>query len=119
MAEFPILKTKAVTQYPASKQVKYRNQAVRFLDGTEQRYRDSAGPLGSWRIQLSELDESEMAAVAGFVGETQGRFGTFSFTDPWDGSVHANCSLGADDVAFLLVGEMRGRTTITVVEQRG
>jgi hypothetical protein len=40
MATFPKLKTNAVAQYPASKTARYQNQALRFLDGTEQRYRD-------------------------------------------------------------------------------
>ena len=63
MATFPILKTTAVAQYPAMRYVQFRNQTVRFVDGTEQRYRDASGPLHRWGIQLSELDESEIAAV--------------------------------------------------------
>jgi phage-related protein len=118
MAIFPVLKTQAVTQYPATKRVAYRNQAVRFLDGTEQRYRDSAGPLHSWVVRLNDLDETEMAALEEFVQDNNGRFGSFSFTDPWDGTVYANCSLAADGAAFTLLGEMRGRTTVTVVENR-
>lgn len=118
MATFPLLKTNSVMQTPATKRTAFRNQTLRFVDGTDQRYRDSAGPLRSWVIQLKDLDESEMASVDGFLRASQGRFGTFSFTDPWDGSVHANCSLAADGAAFVLLGEMRGRTTVTVVENR-
>jgi len=118
MASFPLLKTQAVTQYPAVKRIAYRNQTVRFLDGTEQRYRDSAGPLHTWVIRLSDLDDTEMATLEAFVESNQGRFGNFSFTDPWDGTVYANCSLASDQSAFTLLGPMRGRITVTVVENR-
>jgi len=118
MQTFPVLKTKAVMQTPARKRTAFRNQTLRFLDGSEQRYRDSAGPLRSWVIQLNDLDENEMASLERFLRDSHGRFGTFEFTDPWDGAVHTNCSLAADGAAFVLLGEMRGRTTVTVVENR-
>ena len=51
----------------------------------EQRYRDSAGARLEWEIQLSELDEGELAAIEEFFLANQGAFGSFSFTDPWDG----------------------------------
>ena len=119
MVTFPILKTGAVAQYPAGKSMQYRNQVVRFLDGSEQRYRDSAGPLHQWIIRLSELDDSEMAAVEGFFEGNQGRLGSFAFTDPWDGTVHPNCSLETDTLQTTASGEMDGATVLTVVENRG
>jgi hypothetical protein len=118
MATFPTLKTGAVTQYPARRRVSYQNQALRFLDGTEQRYRDSAGPLHRWEIRLSELDEGEMAALEAFLIANQGSFATFSFTDPWDGTVYPNCSLASDELDLTAAGEMLGSTNLTVVENR-
>jgi hypothetical protein len=119
MATFPILKTKAVAQYPASKMIQFQNQVLRFLDGVEQRYRDSAGPLHRWVIQLEELDEGEMAALEAFFATNQGRYASFAFTDPWDGTEYANCSVQIDELDLLSVEEMRGRTSLTVVENRG
>jgi len=119
MATFPLLKTQAVTQYPAAKRLAYRNQVLRFVDGTEQRYRDSAGPLHTWAIRLADLDETEMATLEQFLQATQGRFGSFSFTDPWDGTVYPNCSLASDAGTFTLQETMRGRASLTVVENRG
>jgi Fe-S-cluster formation regulator IscX/YfhJ len=75
MATFPQLKTGAVAQYPATKSLRFQNQTVRFLDGSEQRYRDAAGALHQWVIQLSELDESEMAAFEQFFEDNQGVWG--------------------------------------------
>ena len=119
MATFPTLKTHAAMQYPATRQVRYQNQALRFLDGTEQRYRDCAGPLLRWQIPLSLLDEGEVAAIEQFFADNQGAFGSFAFTDPWDGTVHPNCSLETDTLQTTASGEMDGATVLTVVENRG
>jgi hypothetical protein len=119
MATFPQLKTSAVAQYPATKALRFQNQTLRFLDGTEQRYRDSAGPLHQWVINLSELDESEMAAFEQFFEDNQGRLGSFAFTDPWDGTQYANCSLASDEMELSSLGEMSGKTSLTVIENRG
>ena|SRR5438105_9976598 len=119
MATFPALKTSAVAQYPATRYVRFQNQTVRFVDGTEQRYRDASGPLHRWEIHLSELDEGEMAVLEEFFAANQGAFGNFAFTDPWDGQVYGNCSLMTDGVALTAAGEMRRSTLLTVVENRG
>ena len=119
MATFPALKTSAVAQYPATRYVRFQNQTVRFVDGTEQRYRDAAGALHRWEIRLSELDEGEMAALEEFFSANQGAFDRFAFTDPWDGQVYSNCSLLADRMALTALAEMRGSTSLTVMENRG
>jgi len=119
MAIFPTLKTKAVAQYPASRAIRFEHQALRFVDGAEQRYRGSAGPLHSWTIRLNELDETEMAAIEDFFASNQGRFGNFLFVDPWDGHTYPNCSISKDEIETIASGEMRGKTSLTVIENRG
>jgi hypothetical protein len=119
MATFPKLRTNAVAQYPATRTVRFQNQALRFLDGTEQLYRESAGPLHRWGISLTQLDPGEMAALEEFFAETQGSFGSFGFTDPWDGREFENCSLESDDFDLMAVEELDGRASLTVVENRG
>ena len=116
---FPQLKTTAVAQYPATRTIEFRTETLRFVDGTEQRYREWPGALRRWTIRLDALDETELSQVELFVESNHGRSGTFSFTDPWDGTVHANCSLASDDATLQWTGEMRGRTTLTIVENRG
>jgi hypothetical protein len=115
---FPTLKTGAVMQYPATRRLNYNTDTIRFLDGTEQRFRDNPSVLHQWTIQLDLLDESELAALDQFFITNQGRFGSFSFTDPWDGTVYPNCSLAKDTFSFQLRGEMRGKTAVTVCENR-
>jgi hypothetical protein len=118
MGAFPTLKTGAVAQYPATKAFRFQNQILRFIDGTDQRYRDSAGPLHTWEIRLDKLDEGEMAAIEGFFAENQGRFGSFTFTDPWDGQVYTNCSLASDSLGLVSIDEMQGNAVLKVVENR-
>jgi hypothetical protein len=115
---FPTLKTGAVTQYPTKRALQFNTDAIRFLDGTEQRFRDNPSVLHEWTIQLDLLDETELAAFDQFFLSNQGRFGDFSFTDPWDGTVYASCSLATDDFSFELRGEMRGKSAFTVKENR-
>ena len=119
MATFPALKTGAVAQYPAARTFQYRNQVLRFLDGNEQRYRDSAGPLHRWTIRLDWLDATEMAAIEDFFLSNQGRFASFTFVDPWDSTSYPNCSISSDDLAALVQQEVRNGTSITIVENRG
>jgi len=118
MGEFPILKTGAVMQYPATRAVQFSTQVLRFLDGSEQRFRDYGKPLRVWTIRLELLDDEEMAALEEFFQSEQGSYGSFAFTDPWDGTRYPDCSL-EDDAAWLeYEGAGRGRTTLTVRENR-
>jgi hypothetical protein len=118
MADFPSLKTGAVMQYPATKSLQYSTQVMRFLDGAEQSYRDFPGVLRRWVIRLDLLEEFELRVLEQFFISEQGRFGSFTFTDPRDGAQYPDCSLDEDAFELALLGEMRGQTRITVRENR-
>ncbi len=117
-ATFPTLKTGAVTQYPATKVTRYSSLVLRFLDGSDQRYRDYSGPLRRWIIRLDMLDDAELSALDQFFSTQQGRFGTFSFVDPWNQSTIPSCTMEQDSLDYELSGEMRGSTSLVVVENR-
>jgi hypothetical protein len=119
MAAFPKLKTNAVAQYPATKAIQFKNQALRFVDGVEQRYRDSAGALHRWTIRLDQLDDTEMGALDNFFIANQGSFGNFAFTDPWDGTAYPSCSLSSDQMYLASLEELQGNSTLTIIENRG
>ena len=119
MATFPPLKTGAVAQYPAIKSLRFQNQIVRFVDGNEQRYRDSAGPLHQWVIRLDQLDETELASLEAFFLGNQGSFASFTFIDPWDATSYPNCSVGSDQLQLTSVEELQNATSLTVTENRG
>ena len=96
MASFPALKTGAVAQYPSDRARRFSTQVLRFLDGSEQRFPGFGAPLKRWLIRLELLDEAELAGLEDFFVEQGGQAGTFAFTDPWDGTVYANCSFESD-----------------------
>jgi hypothetical protein len=118
MPSFPLLKTSAVAQYPAGKTGAFRNRSLRFVDGSEQRYRESSGMLRRWRIRLDYLDEAEATAVEEFFDVNRGRLGRFAFTDPWDGATYPDCSFLDDVLTFELAAEMRAKLTLIVIENR-
>ena len=118
MSDFPQLKSGAVAQYPAQRTLSYSTRIMRFLDGSEQRFRDYGVPVRRWVIRLDLLDESEMEAVERFLATQQGKLSDFSFDDPWTGSEHASCSLDGDTAVLEYLREGRGRTTLVVRENR-
>jgi phage-related protein len=118
MADFPVLKTGVVAQYPTARSQQCSTSAYRFIDGLEQRFRTGSTPLKSWTIQFDLLDESELSALEAFFLDESGRFGSFSFTDPWDNTVYPNCSLGSDAVGLEFRDLGRGACSVTVKENR-
>jgi phage-related protein len=118
VANFPTLKTGAVAQYPADRTRRFSTQVLRFLDGSEQRFAGFGAPLKRWVIRLELLDEAEMAGLEEFFVEQGGRAGTFAFTDPWDGTVHANCSFESDVMTGDYNGSNDGAVSVVVKENR-
>ena len=118
MATFPALKTGAVAQYPLERTTVFSTAIFRFVDGAEQRMPRYATRLHRWKIDLSLLDESELATLGDFFAVQGGRAGVFSFTDPWDGTVYSNCSFDADQATFTLAAASRGETVLAVKENR-
>ena len=116
MAEFPVLKTGAVAQYPASRAIEYSTRVLWFVDGSEQRYRQHPAAMRRWVIELSLLDEEEMASIEAFFQSEQGRFGDFAFTDPFSGIKYSNCSLENDRIELTYENVLRGRSKLVIKE---
>jgi hypothetical protein len=114
MATFPILKTGAPAQYPLDRGVRYATQAVRFMDGSRQRFKLYGAGLRKWTLKLDLLDEQELGAVIAFV-EQQGS-APFAFTDPTTGSVAAKCVISGGQFDATLTREMNGQTTVVIEE---
>jgi hypothetical protein len=92
MALFPALKSGVVLQYPTQRSCSFSTHIVRFLDGSEQRFRERRTTARRWLIRLELLDEMEIAQLEAFYLSNQGQFGTFEFPDPWDLTTYPNCS---------------------------
>ena len=118
MADFPTLRTGAIMQYPASRTREYSTRVFRFIDGTEQRYRETGSGVKRWIIRLDMLTESEAGEIEYFFLSQQGRFESFSFTDPWDNTEYPNCSLESDVLVIEQADEGRARAQLIVKENR-
>ena len=114
MANFPVLKTGAVAQYPLERGLRFSTHAVRFMDGSRQRFRLFGGGLRRWSIRLDLLDEAELAALIGFV-EQQGS-STFAFTDPVSDTTAAKCIISGEQFQALADHELRARATLVIEE---
>jgi hypothetical protein len=115
MAEFPKLKTGVIAQYPVVRESRFQTIVSRFVDGSEQRYRDHRGGRRRWIVRLSQLDEGELQALGEFFSEQQGRLGGFDFEDPWTGNVVANCRFDEDEWSASSEQEWDRRTQVVVV----
>ena len=118
MITFPTLKSGAVAQYPANRSVARTTWIGRFVDGSEQRFRNEPGALHRWVVKLSLLTEAEVVAIREFDDQVSGRFEVFTFTDPWDGAVYSSCSLETDVTSIEWFGENNARTTLVIRENR-
>lgn len=116
--EFPKLRTGVVAQYPSVRELAFRTNVSRFLDGTGQRFRTAKGPVNRWFIQMLQVSAEEMADIEEFFESAQGCFGSFSFTDPWDGTEYPDCSLDTDSLVTKAATEWRWASQLIVRNNR-
>ena len=113
MAAFPLVGGHAVAQYPSSRVAESSTSVLRYVDGSEQRFRNRATPSTGWAIRLSDVRTEELFAIEQFFVSQQGKYGSFSFTDPWDGTEYPDCSF---DIATLHADTFaEGRSTTTLI----
>lgn len=118
MADFPVLKSGAVAQYPSTKTQVHKTAIFRFVGGGEQRFPLSSGRLRRWAIHLELLDEEELVRLEEFFLAQAGAAGSFSFFDPWDEVEYADCSFEDDNFAMAIAGVGNAGTRVIVRENR-
>jgi hypothetical protein len=111
---FPTLKTGAAAQYPLGYGVRFATQAVRFMDGSQQKFRLYGIGLRRWTLKLDLLDEQELGAVISFI-EQQGS-AVFAFTDPLTGEIASTCVISGEQFGATMKNEMNGQTTVVIEE---
>jgi hypothetical protein len=111
---FPTLKTGAAAQYPLGYGVRFVTQAVRFMDGSQQKFRLYGTGLRRWTLKLDLLDEQELGAVISFI-EQQGS-AVFAFTDPATGEIASTCVISGQQFGASMKNEMNGQTTVVIEE---
>ena len=116
MVTFPTLKTGALVQYPFGTAYRARAVSYRFLDASEQRFRETATTRRRWRIRLSLLDEDEIARLRRFFLEHRGAGSLFDFTVPDTGEVVPGCRLASDTWTSVSQGDYDNEVALEIVE---
>ena len=119
MATFPLLNTGAVTQYPMRVETGQAVQAVRFLDGSEQRFLNQGRQFRRWEINLTQLSESEIYAIEDFFEQQSGDYSLFVFPDPSTQQNVLNCRLANAEFAMQISGLNSATTNFWVIETNG
>ncbi len=114
MDTFPKLRTGAVSQYPFQRTHRYATEVMRFVDGSEQRFRQRGRAALEWVVDLRLLDEGELHRLREFWVAMAGKVGVFTFHDPWDGVDYADCQFASDGAVFQLDGELRGAAQLRI-----
>jgi hypothetical protein len=87
---------------------------TRFLDGTEQRFRELKQPVRRWIVRLHQLSATEMASVETFFEQMQGQFGSFTFIDPWDETEYPDCSFDQEVFSMEAFDENRNQGHLVI-----
>jgi hypothetical protein len=114
MAQFPTLTTGAVTQYPSGRSSTYSTHVTRFMDGSEQRFRELKAPVRRWLIRLDQISAQEATAIELCYLASQGEFGSFSFVDPWDGTEYPDCSFEQERLSVTAIADSEVRTHLVI-----
>lgn len=119
MAAFPVLQSGAVMQYPAPVTAGQGSQAIRFLDGTDQRYLTQGLQLRQWEIRLELLDDREIQQLEAFFSAQSGDYGLFDFPDPFSGTAVPNCRFGGAELTAEYAATGAHSASLWVIETYG
>lgn len=119
MANFPLLSSGAVAQYPTGFMIGQAAQVIRFLDGSDQRYLTQGRTYRQWQIRLDLLNDIEIAQLEAFFTAQEGDFSTFVFPDPISGDDVPNCRLAAPGLVSAYVGVDISSASLIVMETNG
>jgi hypothetical protein len=116
MDRFPKLKTGAAAQYGAEQEARRATETRRFLDASEQRYRDYEQAKLTWLLRLDLLTATESAEIREFFIRMRGSQTEFEFEDPWSGLVVSPCRFAQDALTDRLEGEKSESVTVRIRE---
>lgn len=119
MAGFPVLQSGAVMQYPAPVTSGQGAQAIRFLDGSDQRYLTQRRQLRQWEIRLDLLNDPEIQQLEAFYAAQSGDYSVFSFPDPFSGAAVPNCRFGAPELLTEYTAAGAHSASLWVIETYG
>ena len=74
------------------------------------------GALMSWELNFPTIQDADVAILEQFFKSNNGRWRTFSFTDPDDASVHTKCRFAGDTFEVKYVGPAHNSVTLVIEE---
>jgi hypothetical protein len=116
MANFPLLSTGAIAQYPLTRGTSFAVETILFLDGSGQRCLTRGKKLRRWQVSLSQLNETEIFELEQFFDTVQANFGAFTFIDPYTGESVPNCRLSDPAVITQYLAVGYGHSTVWIEE---
>jgi hypothetical protein len=119
MLTFPTLSTGAVAQYPLPISYTSPVEIIRFIDGTDQRFVSRGRSLRSWHVQLSFVNDDEIAQLEDFFGALGGQYSQFAFPDPYSGQLVPNCVMGDSALVTDYLATDLASASLWVVETNG
>jgi hypothetical protein len=75
-----------------------------------------AAALKEWALEYPHLTDADVAILESFVNSVGGRFYSFAFIDPLDGSSHPKCRFGSDDFILRYSGPNDVALSLQIVE---
>ena len=119
MLAFPHLDSGAVCQYPTLIGTHVAVAVLKFLDGSDQRFRLRAGVHRRWRITLNLLTTPEASMLEQFFVAQSGSSTPFDFPDPVSGTLVSNCRFSDGSFDRQLLGLNVEALSLWVVETNG
>lgn len=116
MANFPLLSTGVIAQYPTPITSGQSAEVIRFLDGSDQRFLNQGRMFRQWQIRLDLLNENEIQQLEAFFLAQLGDYSSFTFPDPLSGASVPNCRLAAPAIVSAYVGVDVSSTSLLVIE---
>jgi hypothetical protein len=104
-----------IVQRPFTRVLRFFTSKIDLENGLRYAYPLRTVPIASWQISYSALNDTEIATLGSFF-LANGRYGTFTFTDPEDASVHPSCRFGMDDLVIRHLGPRQNAAEVTIEE---
>ena len=117
MRQYPKLKTGSITQYPASREARYKTRSLRFLDGSEQTYPQQASSQDAAAFTYTSITDGEARLLESLVVESKGRYGEISLENPWTAQPEQGWRLDSDVVDLEWNAEGRVSTRVPLVKE--
>jgi len=123
-SSWPVTSTGATSQRPFTQTVQYRTTGNDNPTGMSYDYAWWGSGLTGfptrglmrWKLEYPSLSDADMAAFEAFFVAMNGRWSTFSFTDPDSASVYTSVRFDQDAFVYKYLDENHASTTILLAE---